>query len=167
MLPAAASLFNNHEVMKRSLALCLTVFGIMSALVSCKPAGPTNVAALVTTDGEPAGLIVSYKADIDKASVTQQTYIVDGYEISMVFVSTNNPFDKEAVQEGLSHAVVLLKDGSKAKSDPGKIDLIRTTPDISIRQVRSIKTTNGKKVKAWEKAYTATEAFPVMGGLHK
>ena len=121
----------------------------------------------VTADGDPAGLIVSYKGEIDKATVKPETFKVDDYEIAKVFVSNTNPFNKESAEGQFSHAVVLLKDGSHVKGNDGTIEIIKTTPDISIRQVRSITKTNGKKVKAWKKAYKATEAFPVTGGLRK
>ena len=86
--------------MKRSLVLCLTVIGMMSALVSCKKNGPENVAALVNQDYIPAGLVISYKADVDKASVNPASYSVKGREIGSVFVSKSNPFSKETAADG-------------------------------------------------------------------
>ena len=154
--------------MKRSLVLCLTVIGMMSALVSCKKNVPENVAALVNQDYIPAGLVISYKADVDKASVNPASYSVKGREIGSVFVSKSNPFSKETAADGKSFVVVLLKEGDNS-SDDGKIDfkMIKTVPDIAVKQVRDIKTVNGKTLPSWKGEFKATESYPVTGGFTK
>ena len=157
-----------HRNMKRSITLCLTVMGIMSALISCKNNNPENVAALVTTGGEPAGLVITYKGEIDKSSVNLDTYEVKGHTASLVFVSKTNPFMEKGGQEGLSFAVILLKEEEgNSVNAVSKVEIIPTVPNISVRQVKDIKTVKGKTVPAWNGDFKATEAFPIGGGLRK
>ena len=157
-----------HRNMKRSIAFCLTVMGIMSAFISCKKNGPENVAALVTSEGVPAGVVITYKGEIDESSVNLETYEVKGHTASLVFASKTNPFMDKDSQEGLSFAVVLLKDdGSNSVNFSTKVEIIPSVPNISVRQVKDIKTVQGKTVPAWNGDFKATEAFPIGGGLRK
>ena len=157
-----------HRNMKRSIALCLTVMGIMSAFISCKKNGPENVAALVTTEGVPAGVVITYKGEIDKSSVNLDTYEVKGHTASLVFASKTNPFMDKDNQEGLSFAVILLKEKEgNSVNAISKVEIIPTVPDISVRQVKNIKTVKGKTVPAWNGDFKATEAFPIGEGLRK
>ena len=141
---------------------------MMSALVSCKKNGPDNVAALVNQDDVPAGLVISYKADVDKATVDSKTYSVKGREIGGVFVSKTNPFSKETAADGKSFVVVLLKETDLTADDATiNIKMINTVPDISVRQVRDIKSVDGKTLPSWKGEFKATESYPVAGGFIK
>ena len=152
--------------MKRSFTFFIAAMAMIAALVSCKHSGPEDVAALVTKDGNPAGLIITYKSVIDKSSVNTETYSVKGYEPASVFASTNNPFLQENTLGEVSYVVILLKAGGKS-SETSQIEIKtkKNVPDVSVRQVKSIKTVKGKNVPAWSESYKATNAFPIDGGL--
>lgn len=141
--------------MKKTLSLCIAVLAIVSSFVSCKTSGPVNVSALVTLSGEPAGFVITYNQVIDKSSVDKGTYSVKGYEAGKVFASTVNPFVEEKKEGKVSYVVILLKAGSTPKA----------LEDVSVQQVKDIKTVDGKEVPAWKGSYKATNSFPINGGL--
>ena len=154
--------------MKRTIVFCIAVLAMISAFVSCKNEGPQDVSALVTLSGEPAGLVISYPCIIDKKSVGLDTYSVDGHKVGRVFASKVNPFLENKGEEGVSYVVVLLKAGGET-TEPSHIEIITEIkiPDVSIRQVKEIKTVEGKPVPAWKGSVKATKAFPINGGLIK
>ena len=154
--------------MKRTLTFFIAAMAMISVLVSCKHSGPEDVTALVTKDGDPAGLIITYGSIIDKSSVNTATYSVKGYEVAQVFASKNNPFLEEKPEGDVSFVVLLLKAGEKVSETPKvEVQTIQTTPNISVRQVKGIKTVKGKTVPSWDDSYKATNAFLINGGLIK
>ena len=154
--------------MKKTLSLCIAILAILFSFVSCKTSGPEDVSALVTKDGEPAGLVITYNKVIDKSSVSTKTYSIKGYEAGKVFASTVNPFLEEKPEGKVSYVVILLKAGdnpAESVSSDTDVIAINTTPNISVQQVKSIKTVDGKVVPAWKESFKATNAFPINGGL--
>ena len=99
--------------------------------------------------------VITYNQVIDKSSVDKATYSVKGYEAGKVFASTVNPFIEEKKEGKVSYVVILLKAGSTPKA----------LEDVSVQQVKDIKTVDGKEVPAWKGSYKATNSFPINGGL--
>ena len=153
-------------------ALSLFILGITaSALSSCSPV--EQVDALVTEEGEIAGVVVQYNSSIDKTSVNSDTYQVAGGKISTLFVSDSNPFrkDKRVKMEGGRYVVILLKakDNKSAQNEP--VELVtgdkRIKIDVKVKQVAPVTTSSGKVIKPWGKPVKATEAYRVEGGVRK
>lgn len=165
--------------MRKTLFRLIAGLSLLAALVSCGSVGPEKVSALVTLDGKAAGLIVKYATAIDKNSVGVDTYAVDGQKVSTVFASDVNPFDKndapavrqDSRTDGGRYVVVLLKDDGSVPQgsvDVSTVDILNIPKvDVSIRQVKDIKTPEGQVIKAWKKPVKASESFPVRGGLRK
>ena len=162
--------------MKKTLFAFLTGIMIIPMLVSCGSAGPDRVSALVSLEGKPKGMIVKYKAPIDKNSVDKGTYTIRGQEVATVFVSDVNPFSKEDAPsvktdnslkgKGGRYAVILLKNDPSVAAPTGvnakAIDIAQIPKvDIRVKQVTDIKTLEGKTVKAWKKPLKADEQFPM------
>ena len=144
-----------HIAMKKSFSLCIAVMAMIFSFVSCKTSGPEDVSALVTVSGEPAGFVITYDQIIDKSSVSTGSYSVEGYEVGKVFASTVNPFVEEKREGEVSYVVVLLR----ATETPRKLE------EVSVCQVKEIKTAEGKEVPAWKESFRAANAYPIPGGL--
>ncbi len=161
--------------MKTRLWTLLAGLVLMSALVSCGSYAPGKVAALISEDGRPAGVIVSYDEPLDKATVGKETYSVAGQDISKVFVSNVNPFVKDMEnREGLKndggrYVVVFLKDtGDSRPAKSSTIEIVSNPMvEVSIRQVEDVRTLSGKTIPKWKKDFKATEGYPITGGLMK
>ena len=162
--------------MKKTLFAFLTGVLLIPILVSCGSAGPERVSALVSLEGKPKGMIVKYKAAIDKKSVDKGTYSIRGQEVATVFVSDVNPFSKEDAPsvktdnslkgKGGRYAVILLKNDPSAatsiEANVKAIDIAKIPKvDIRVQQIADIKTLEGKTFKAWKKPLKAEEQFPM------
>ena len=161
--------------MKTRLWTLLAGLALMSALVSCGSYAPGKVSALVSEDGRPAGVIVSYEEPLDKATIGMDTYSVPGQKISKVFVSNVNPFVKDMEdREGLKnnggrYVVVFLKDNGESGAPKSATIEIVSKPklDVSIRQIEDVRTLSGKTIRKWKKDVKATEGYQITGGLMK
>ena len=146
------------QFMKRFSTMWLTGLGIMSAImVSCSPSGISQVSALILENGDAAGFVMQYDSPIAKETVSTEKYSVQGETIAKIFVSNVNPFSGDKKDEGVTpeggrYVVALLKENAESENP------------LSIQQIESIKTINGKSIKAWKKPVKASIGFQIKGG---
>ena len=106
--------------MKKVFTLCLAGLGILSAMVSCKTAGPQKVTAIVAgNDATPVALVVEYADTVDAASVTPDAYTVPGKEIEAIFVSDVNPQDVKPCEDQKGPRPECASGDSASKCDKG------------------------------------------------
>ncbi|MBQ6254225.1 MAG: hypothetical protein IJK05_06210 [Bacteroidales bacterium] len=153
----------------RILAFCLGVFSLSAILSSCGR-DLEQADALVTIDGQAAGVVLKYTAKIDNTSVSTETYEVENHVVGHLFVSDSNPFkgDQGSGGKGGRYVIILLKERPSADADddtPIVIDMKTGVPDVhvNVRQVAPVRTMDGKKVKPWRKAVTTVDRYPVDG----
>lgn len=163
-----------------------------AALAACTPKQTAKVEKfLCPHSGELKGLVVTYDALIDEASVAEDTYAVEGPEVARVVVDSNRVIlafkapkmhecDKhegceeaegcekhEACEkpegcekhEGCEKAEGCEKHEGCEKQEgcdkPGAPKDCCEAPEITVKQVKDIKTVDGKIVKAWKEAVKA------------
>ena len=157
-----------HMKTVRFKDLALISLGIMAAvLTSC--GNPVKQAdALVTEEGEPAGMVVEYSEPIDKNSLGIDTFNVPGWGIRRYFVSNNNPLKRikgEKIAGGGRYVILFLQPGDSETGSPERVEIISpgraAKADMRIKQVAPVTTISGKVIKPWKKDLKAKEFFAV------
>lgn len=167
-----------------------------AALAACAPKQTAKVEKfLCPHSGELKGLVVTYDALIDEASVAEDTYAVEGPEVARVVVDSNRVIlafkapkmhecDKAEScekQEGCEkhegceeaegcekHEGCEKAEGCEKQEGCDKHEGCEKAegcekpemdccelPEITVKQVKDIKTVDGKVVKAWKNAVKA------------
>ena len=158
--------------MKRIICVCAAGVALFAAVAACGNKAE-KVTAVVAGKDVPVALVVEYANPVAAASVTPEAFVVPGKEIAAVFVADKKPFEKPEgpKPEGMEPGKGPKHEGHhpggpKPEGKPeGKPEVKEfPVPEIAVQQVADIQTADGKAVKAWKKAVSATEAVPAIIG---
>lgn len=155
--------------MKRLILICAAVLAVAAASVSCKQ----NKGPVITAIIDPTGLAISaidvyYGVTLKASSLTPETYVVPGRDVLVPIMGEPGhvvvmlaPTEEENAalkeyREALRTKYTSNKDSLAKDKDeirqPEEIrkDMSLKVPDLSIQQVKTIKTTEGTVFSPWK-----------------
>lgn len=155
--------------MKRLILICAAVLAVAAASVSCKQ----NKGPVITAIIDPTGLAISaidvyYGVTLKASSLTPETYVVPGRDVLVPIMGEPGhvvvmlaPTEEEnaAIKEYREASLAKLKSKTdsleKDKEEMRQPEDIRKdmslkVPDLSIQQVKTIKTTEGTVFSPWK-----------------